>query len=55
MYGAGSNVITDESVYFVPSGKKAEEIPADVWELGVQTQVTDVNFSKNQLKQWPSK
>ena len=40
-------------LYF--SGKKAEEIPADVWELGVSTQVTDVNFSKNTLKQWPSK
>lgn len=42
-------------VSYVYSGKKAEEIPGDVWELGVQTQVTDVNFSKNALKQWPSK
>ncbi|KAF6025310.1 LRRC40 [Bugula neritina] len=36
------------------SGKKAEEVPPEIWELGVSTQVTDLNLSKNQIKQWPS-
>lgn len=36
------------------SGKRAEEIPEDVWQLAIETQVTEINLSKNQLKTWPN-
>jgi len=35
------------------SGKKAAAIPEDVWELGIMSEVSQINFSKNQLQSWP--
>lgn len=37
------------------SGRKAEAVPADVWDLAAASQATEVNFSKNQLTVWPEK
>ena len=37
------------------SGKKAATIPDDIWDVVSKTEVTNLNFSKNVLSQWPDK
>ena len=49
----GINTMQELIILMYVSGKKATEVPSELWEIAGTTGVTVMNFSKNILSQWP--